>query len=220
VVTSAYNLLAFPFSSSSPLKLFFIQTIDLDNGTNTVSLSGLPDYLLNPIILSIPSTEDHGVLCTSEGRRSGLGTCEWEGLSPSILPNQTQDWLSFEANLVAPGTALIKVKGQNTRTCRIYFDKPVKSIRLENSTGEVQSLYPFPKDGIKQLELFSRTWNKEFVVTANWVGEQNLTGKVGCGWAEGTGMAALDEVRGFLPTWAIVTKQDDALVEAVKSFSV
>jgi len=209
----------FPFSPSAPLKVFFIQNVNLDDGSNKVSLTGLYPYLWTDMVGAIPSTDDKGFLCMSSRVRDGLASCEWAGLSPKILPNASEEWLKYSTTLVAPGTALIKLRGQNTRACRIYFDQPVNSIRLENTTGEVQSLYPFPKNGITQLELFSRTWDKEFVVTANWVGDQNLTGKVACGWAEG-GMPALDEVKGFLPNWATVTKQDDALVEALKSFSV
>ncbi|KIJ55609.1 hypothetical protein M422DRAFT_151554 [Sphaerobolus stellatus SS14] len=220
VITGAYNLLAFPFSHNSPLKVFFKQTINLDDGTNAVSLTGVSGYINNRILPNLPSTVDQTPNCSASNIRLGLMTCEWEGLAPSILPDNSKDYISFNASLAAPGTALIKLQGRNTRGCRIYFDRPVSTVRLENSTGAVQKLYPFPQDGINLLKLWSREWDKEFVVTANWIGGQNLTGKVACGWAEGGGMSALDEVSGFLPAWAIVSKFDDALVEAIHTFSV
>jgi len=220
VGTSLYNLVAFPFSTASPLKVFFYQTVDLDKGTNAVNLTGL-GYLDTHIIPELPSTWNQKIKCSDSESRVGLRTCQWAGLSPAVVPNTT-DWLAVNASLVGPGSALIRLKGKNTRSCRIYFEGPVTSIRVENSTGEVQSDYPLPVDGITQLRLWSRTWDREFVVTAGWQGKKSLQGRVACGWAESLEgrIPAFSEVVGFLPQWAHVTKADDALVEATRKFSV
>jgi hypothetical protein len=150
-----------------------------------------------------------------------LRTCQWAGLAPAVVSSKS-DWLTFNASLAAPGTALISLKGRNTRSCRIYFDHPVTSIRVQNSTGEVQSDYPLPTDGLTELRLWSRTWNREFNVTAGWKGKETLGGRVSCGWAESLEgrIPAFAEVIGFLPEWAQVTKANDALVEATRKFSV
>jgi hypothetical protein len=216
------TLLAFPFSQTSPLKVFFKQDVDLDKGSNKVSLTGVPGYLNDHIMSSIPSTWNQSITCHAIGDRPGLSTCSWEGLLPSITDPEyaSEAWISFNVSLAAPGTALIKIRGQNTRACRIYFDQPISSIRVENTTGEVQPLYPFSEHGITQLRLWSREWNKEFVVTASWVGQESLMGRIGCGWAESQNVAAFNEVLGFLPSWATVSKQDDALVEATANFKV
>jgi Vacuolar membrane protease, C-terminal domain len=219
--TGIYNLVAFPFSTTSPLKVFFYQSVDLETGANAVNVTGLAGYVDKHIIPGLPSARGQAIVCSDSTQRPGLRTCQWEGLTPAVVPNKTNDWLSSSASLSAPGTALIKVKGINTRSCKIYFDHPV-SIRVENSTGDVQNDYPFPSDGITELHLWSRTWNKEFEVSATWKGQKSLTGRVSCGWAETSEgrIPAFTEVVGFLPAWALVTKASDALVEGMRSFSV
>ena len=220
--TGIYNLVAFPFSTASPLKVFFYQSVNLDTGSNLVNLTGVSDYIDGHIVPSLPSSWGQSIICSDAVQRPGLRTCQWEGLAPAVAPNKTSDWLTFNATLAAPWTALIKVKGVNTRSCKIYFDHPVTSIRVENSTGEVQSDYLFPTKGITELRLWSRTWEKTFAVTAMWTGPDTLTGRVSCGWAEilEGRIPAYTEVLGFLPHWALVTKATDALVEGIKDFSI
>ncbi|KAF8578706.1 Zn-dependent exopeptidase [Ramaria rubella] len=220
--TGVYNLVAFPFSTASPLTVFFSQTIDLDSGTNGVNLTGLAKYVDERIIPNLPSAWNQSVQCSDNARQRGLRTCQWAGLTPAVVPDTVSDWLSFNATLIAPGTALITIKGVNTRFCKVYFDHPVTSIRVDNSTGKVQNDYPFPPEGISELRLWSRTWDRTFNVTAVWQGQKTLTGKVACGWAESLEgrIPAFAEVIGFLPDWAEVRKDSDALVEATRKFSV
>ena len=220
--TSIYNLVAFPFSTGSPLKVFFYQSINLDTGSNVVNLTGLPGYIDKHIIPSLPSAFGKSIECSDSGQRQGLRTCQWEGLTPVVVTKKASDWLSFNTSLTAPGTALIKLKGVNTRSCKVYFDEPVLSVHVEDSTGEVQSDYPFPPEGITELRLWSRTWNKEFTFTVTWKEQNPLTGRVSCGWAETfeDRIPAFTEVVGYLPDWALVTKANDALVEGMRNFTV
>ncbi|KAF8520457.1 Zn-dependent exopeptidase [Hysterangium stoloniferum] len=220
IITGIYCLVAFPFSQTSPLKVKFSQVVDLDNGSNVVNLDGLAGYMKESIVSSFPSTWNQKVNCTDVP--GSLQRCQWSGLSPSVVPHNSEDWLSFNATLAGPGAALIKIKGENTRSCRIYFDHPVNTIRIEDTSGEVQTDYPFPREGIKRLNLWSRKWGKEFVVTATWSGSQSLSGRVSCGWAEITEgrIPAFAEILAFLPNWVGATKSNDALVEAFKVFSV
>lgn len=219
--TGLYNFVAFPFSTASPLKVFFYQNIDLDTGINLVNISGVPQYIDQRIVPGLPSTWNQTVHCSDMAQRRGLRSCQWKGLAPAVVPNQS-DWLTFNASLAAPGSALISVKGRNTRACHIYFDHPVTSIHVENSTGEVQKDYPLPSKGLTELRLWSRTWDREFIVTVGWQGEETLEGRVSCGWAESLEgrIPAFAEVIGFLPAWATVTKANEALVEATRKFSV
>ena len=222
LATGIYSLVAFPFSTVSPLKVFFYQSINLDTGSNLVNLTGAPGYIDKHIIPSLPSSWGQSISCSDAVQRPGLRTCQWEGFPPAVVPNKTSDWLSFNATLAAPGMALIKIKGMNTRSCKIHFDHPVTSISVKNSTGEVQSDYPFPSEGITELRLWSRTWGKEFSVATVWEGRDTLTGRVSCGWAETLEgrIPAFTEVLGFLPDWTLVTKASDALVEGIREFSI
>lgn len=151
-------------------------------------------------------------------------------------------------------SARITVLGRNTRNCRIYFDSPadsgVKVVRyiVEGGSTGMQPGYPVDLDkGLKELRLWSRTWDRTFVVDIDWeptrIGDTTeddgtLSGKIACEWAEyESGMVdngsiwpwdgreqpkipALEEVLAFLPEWATVTKAADGLVEAWVPFSV
>ncbi|KAI5202760.1 hypothetical protein AUEXF2481DRAFT_39316 [Aureobasidium subglaciale EXF-2481] len=88
--TLIYNLVAFPFSRSSRLKVFFLQQIDLDNGNNTVALTGLSPYL-ESIVSQLPSAADNGYHCAGPDYafwafRAGLDSCSWTGAAPNVVP--------------------------------------------------------------------------------------------------------------------------------------
>jgi len=85
--------------------------------------------------------------------------------------------------------------------------------------------------GVSALLMWSRTWDREFVVEVGWDQEGGLYGQVACEWAEyesgRVGMAggggkipALEEVLSYLPLWAVVSKSGSRLVEGWTEFSV
>lgn len=102
----------------------------------------------------------------------------------------------------------------------------------------MQAGYEIGKAGLLEVRLWSRTWGRKFVVDVEWEGDSGggegmgLTGRVACEWAEyesgrvgdesgeGGKIPALEEVLGFLPMWAVVTKADDGLVEVWQEFGV
>jgi hypothetical protein len=88
--TLIYNLMAFPFSRASRLKVFFLQQIDLDHGNNTVALTGLSPYL-ESIVSQLPSASDNGYHCAGPDYkfwafRAGLDSCSWTGPAPNVVP--------------------------------------------------------------------------------------------------------------------------------------
>ncbi|KAH9949297.1 hypothetical protein B0H21DRAFT_147569 [Amylocystis lapponica] len=152
------------------------------------------------------------------------------------------DWLHVKAVRVNATRAIISLTGTNTRACRLYFDKPITSYHVHDhgagveATGQLAG-YEIPKEGATEIRLWSRTWDNEFVVEFGWEGTDDGTmdGRAACEWAEyasalaggggggGTSSAripALEEVKQFLPLWALPTKMTDGLVEAWSSFSV
>ena len=171
--------------------------------------------------------------------------CEWDsgtGMRP-VPGNNDNSTEYFDASVsrIGPSSARIKVKGRNTRSCRVYFDNQSISeyvVRSSDGVGErkgMQRGYEVGKGGIKELILWSRTWDREFVVDVKWGdGNTGLQGRIGCEWAEyesaaidhGSGgrvsgkIPAFEEVLRFLPEWAVSSKQDDGLVEVLAPFSV
>ncbi|KAF8323030.1 Zn-dependent exopeptidase [Clavulina sp. PMI_390] len=264
IASTAYNLLAFPFSPSEPLKVFFKQTIDLDKGTNRVYLEAVDKYLRHPIVDEIPSADK--VWCSDKGIRPALRSCRYSGLLPLVAGSDTPlseliTWSGKRLSKTDFNTTVVRfrVKGEATRACRIYFESPPSpSLDSDANTDFVQSTlsspssadapvaprpmafhvhgashdganqpnYPIPPTGAASIRLWSRTWNREWVVDADFgrvldKGEK-VQGRVACGWAENLDrrIPALEEVETFLPKWAAVTKADDGLVEAWYTFEI
>ena len=64
--TGAYNLLAFPFSPDSALKIFYQQTIDLNSGVNRVSIIGASSYVKNYLVPEMPSAWSQDVVASDD----------------------------------------------------------------------------------------------------------------------------------------------------------
>jgi hypothetical protein len=268
IFTVIYTWIAFPFSSATPLRVFFQQRVEIDLGLNILhsdgnsmvnethgspkmitSLTGHPLYLSNSAILSnLPSAQT--VDCDLHRTRSGLMRCEWDsGTGMRPVPGNWDGWNNdntteyFDASVsrIGPSSARLTVKGRNTRSCRVYFDnQPISEyvVRSSDGVGEKKGMqygYEVGKRGLKELILWSRTWDREFVVDVKWGDDSNgLQGRIGCEWAEyesatidhGSGgrisgkIPAFEEVLRFLPEWVVSSKQDDGLVEVLAPFSV
>ncbi|PYH97224.1 putative zinc metalloprotease [Aspergillus ellipticus CBS 707.79] len=249
--TLIYNLVAFPFSPSNRLKLFFVQEIDLSSGENTVSLSGAYPFVLDAAS-TLPSTAGQNITCIDHVVR---GTkCSWPGLAPRVVedPNTpVSDWLDYtitksstgggkgeeeEEEEGKPKSARFTLSGRNTRACKLLFDSPVSSFSVLGSASD--SRFPTSSPvGTKEIRLWSREWENEWVVDVAWTESPNagddaedkkskkgsLTGNVVCLWSDANSVGAipaLDEIKQFGPVWVAATKAADGLVEGRKSFSV
>ncbi|KAI4192295.1 MAG: hypothetical protein LQ346_004367 [Caloplaca aetnensis] len=252
VGTLIYNLLAFPFSANNRLKVYFDQKVDLDTGINTVSLTGIKDgpYIHN-IVSSLPSTAGQKISCSDSDIRKGLQTCSWPGLSPKVVPSPPPhlgippqfgyaDWLSISvvhANTTR-NEARITLFGKNSRACKLLFDAPITTFSIAGA-AEDDRFDKVPKEGSKEIRLWSRTWEKPWYVTVQWDGGHNktssyefktqqkrakgLNGKAVCLWSDANDsgvIPALEEVWKYAPTWVAVSKNSDGLVEGSKRFLI
>ncbi|KAI0919190.1 hypothetical protein AcW1_003359 [Taiwanofungus camphoratus] len=233
------------------------------------SLSGLRGYIDRFIVPEMPSSWGKDVICAEEAVvRPGLWTCKWEGgLLPEPGGNnltqgsettqivsshavRTVDWLNVKTIRLNSTRALISLKGKNTRGCRLYFEKPITYYLVHDAEQPVPSYsldaeglqlpgYEMPKEGVKELRLWSRIWDREFMVEVGWEATNApnsvvMEGRAACEWAEyasgsagGTNpgvisgrIPALEEVKAFLPLWALPTKMTDGLVETWARFSI
>ncbi|KAK7967684.1 peptidase family M28 [Apiospora aurea] len=217
--TLIYNLNAFPFSPTSRMKFFFVQRLNLDTGINQVCLAGVESSFMDDIVGSLPSTAGKEIVKQASSARSDLTEYSWNGIAPQVVPtNGTlppektySQWLSLNVTRAkGQNSASIRVSGRNTRSCRIFFDRPVDDIVVKG--------------------LWSREWTRPWDVTFSWksskgknVGEEGMVGRVVCLWNdqdERTAIPALKEIRRFAPDWSTVTKMGDGLVEGYKSFMV
>ncbi|KAH9922137.1 uncharacterized protein B0H18DRAFT_879688, partial [Fomitopsis serialis] len=136
---------------------------------------------------------------------------------------------------------MVFVKGTNTRGCRLYFDKPITYYKIHDVVDAgapgtkrdrgVPPGYEMPKEGIRDLKLWSREWERGFLVEVGWNADSEdgfmddtMGGRAACEWRNGQGQGglipALEEVKAFLPLWAQPTKTTDGLVEAWMRFSI
>lgn len=232
-----YNLLAFPFSRDARLKHYFIQTVDLDTGLNTVQLTGADGFVQN-VADELPSVAGQALNCSdaADPRRVGLQTCYWKGLAPNVVPSTEKslakggspkdyykDWVKYNVS-TSGDSALLTFSGKESKNCRIHFDTPASSVHILNTTDIIDSnSKPTRRDdrdsrGSSQVILFSRSWEKEFQVNVTWAdGEaKGKSGRVGCMWSDVNQpgvVPALDEIWRYEPVWSVVSKGNDGLVE-------
>ncbi|KAI9045754.1 M28 family metallopeptidase [Aspergillus affinis] len=229
--TLVYNLVAFPFSESNRVKLYFMQEVDLDNGSNRASLTGMPPFV-EDVAKDLPSAAGQNVSCAWLGNRS---KCAWAGLTPLVTaqhPDERQppmaDWVSFNiSRSTNDSRARFEVSGLNTRACKIVFDRPISGFHVDN--GAVDPRFPHTSStGIKEVRLWSRTWDRSWHVDIEWTDErdavdQDLSGRVVCLWSDHNQVGlipALDEIMQFAPVWVAVSKLTDGLVEGSRAFSI
>ncbi|KAN0079696.1 hypothetical protein V8E54_004910 [Elaphomyces granulatus] len=223
--TLIYNLVAFPFSSSNRLKLFFLQEVDLDTGVNRVSLTGVTPFV-NDAIKELPTAYGKDVTCELVVDRV---KCSWDGLFPHVVATSSRseapavkDWVSFNVSRVeGKSRARFEISGVNTRACRLSFDSPVSNFKVAGSA--VDKRFPnTSREGLKEIRLWSRTWENRWTVDVEWW-KGNLSGRAICLWNDENTpgvIPALDEIRQYSPEWVAVTKLSDGLVEGSRSFKI
>lgn len=236
------------------------------------SFHGAPEYLRGDVVVTLPSAQGKQVECLKSHVKPGLAACSWPSgddmipqpgsapervallnttnmTSTSLLhPDAFGSTKFFHAEVLrtSPTSARITIQGRNTRNCRLYFsNRMIVKYTIEGAMHGMQPPYVIRDPGIIELRLWSRKWDKQFVVNVEWrdyigLGE-GLKGKVACEWAEyasasasvpGQGedpaeggfrsakIPAFEEVLSFLPTWVVVSKLTDGLVEAWEYFEV
>ncbi|KAF8655629.1 hypothetical protein AX16_002983 [Volvariella volvacea WC 439] len=160
--------------------------------------------------------------------------------SSSTGPNPETVYLTTQISRRGRNTARFRLTGTNTRSCRIYFDnRPILTYYVHGGQMGMQPGYQVPPQGLSEIRLWSRTWEREFVVDVHWGAyhdgegmwdddEEGVRGRVACEWNEyesgsvghwtGGKIPALEEIFEWLPKWAVVTKATDGLVEVWAPF--
>ncbi|KAG9105920.1 hypothetical protein FRC07_009057 [Ceratobasidium sp. 392] len=220
--TGIYNLVTFPFSATNPLKVFFQQSVNLTTGENRVQLATIAPF--KSWYTHLPSARH--VECAADNTRLGLINCAWSGRTPNVtLDDQPMaEWVTFSARKIGERKATFVIRGRNTRSCRIYSDTPIISLDVRGGHSLGQSRLNSTRQ-VHEVRLWSRTWDREFIVDLTWADgreHDKYTGRVACEWAEWDRgqIPALDEVKTFSPPWVGLTRLADGLVEGMHTFEL
>ncbi|KAI5804295.1 hypothetical protein EDC01DRAFT_413160 [Geopyxis carbonaria] len=238
VGTFIYNLTAFPFSPESRLKVYFQQTVDIDTGANTVHLVGHEAYIAHIVSAHLPSAHGVKLEVKPDTARDGLTRVSWPGMAPNVIDTPgdippekfLRHWMTFNSTSTGAGSARLFVSARESRACKLVFHNPVASATIVDR--DVKQLgAPVTDGGIRELRLWSRTWEEGWTVDVEWDPKngdakehekRGVDGKVVCLWSDANDAAnripALEEARKFLPQWAVVTKLSDGLVEGERRF--
>ncbi|KFZ08927.1 hypothetical protein V501_05771, partial [Pseudogymnoascus sp. VKM F-4519 (FW-2642)] len=174
--TLIYNLTAFPFSSENRYKAYFQQTLDLDTGTNLVTISGLETFV-RKLITDIPSASGQHIECTTRPLRAGVKFCSYVGIPPQVVPGvegvppekSYKDWLSYTATRErGANRATFRVSGANTRACAIRFARPVKAVKVTGAGTDARFDAVPEEVGSGEVKLWKREWEGEWEVEVEW----------------------------------------------------
>ncbi|KAJ6525496.1 putative zinc metalloprotease [Mycena vulgaris] len=187
VFSTASSFLAFPFSQVDPLKVSFQQTVALGNISSpytqvahaTTTLVGLDGYVQNLILPKLPSTIGNDIVCSNV--MMGVARCSWNstllpapGTYNSAAASGADQWLKASVTRLGEHTARFIVGAANTRGCRLYFDnKRIKQHNVHGSEPGMLSQFSGPPEGVVELRLWSRTWDRTFTVDVECGGGQS-----------------------------------------------
>lgn len=139
-----------PFTEANPLKLRFLQTIDLSRNSkaNLVSTYGRSGSPLASILEDLPSVKESGGGVKCETVPDGMEICRYEGLLPHLVPGlkHTKDLLRVKVLQNSSSStnypfgildADFEITAKENRECRLSFKEATGSKRLSKVVKSV-----------------------------------------------------------------------------------
>ena len=205
IVLSITSALKAPFDVKAPLKLYYKQVVDFDNGTSVAHIEGLPKYMESAV--STLSLAQHERNCTRGGSIPKLNTCSFavpvdhrltkSGISTSIK--------SFDKS----SDRLLKIDTINSRICDLVLESNVTVRSINGKTIDARE---------RHMRLYRRDWDAPFelVLTKD---SKRVPGRITCLWDDRSDdkIAAFDTIQAELPEWAELTKRETGLLQFSRS---
>ncbi|KAH8652146.1 hypothetical protein BX600DRAFT_386977 [Xylariales sp. PMI_506] len=228
--TLVFNLVVFPFSSSSRYKLYFQQDIDLDSGKSLVHYVGGEQYV-RQALADLPSAMDKKVVCVAKSAaRPDHAYCTYDGsdILPLVSKKATSDWISFNSTRAAgSNTAQLTLHGEETRVCGLRFSKPLSRFQVRGGAKHDERFGRMPAEGLDNLLVYRRDWDTPWTIDVEWAAQEELSSEAidvqaFCRWndANSGAVPALDEALQYIPKWIAVTKLNNGLVEGTKAYKI
>lgn len=130
------SIIEAPFTTSAPLKLRFVQSIDLDSGaTPVVSVSGREGFI-DSVLKDLPSVKSNKEKVKCESQADGLQICSYDAQRPYLTDgtskqNEINSYLSIDvlksgaesnSSPYSPLTGEIAIKAKDNRYCSLTFN--------------------------------------------------------------------------------------------------
>lgn len=171
--TLIYNLVAFPFSVDNRFKFFFVEDIDLDKGTNRVSLLGIEEFI-RPVIASLPAASGQDIKCDVD-EKYAISSCSYDAstLPPNLVKDQQLEDL---LNVTVPkrhngSAATIVIDALDTRTCTVGTSRPIFGFTVDGASPRDPRYGSVPNSGFSSFQLWRRSWDRPWNVTIDLVGD-------------------------------------------------
>ncbi|CAX44231.1 membrane-bound mettalopeptidase, putative [Candida dubliniensis CD36] len=202
-----------PFNQENPLKLRFIQKVDLNKSQDSfVEVYGRKG-IFSDILSDMPSVKETHTKVECEALSDGLEACSYKSaLAPNVIPGKSlKDYVNVEivnsSKIESYGllSGEIIITAPENRMCTLYFTKKkVKAVVIYNKSKSVNNFKSIPdgfsrdskgnyiyKDvaGIDQLVLNKLDWNKNYHIGFDWLPNiddevNTLSVDVECYWAD------------------------------------
>jgi hypothetical protein len=170
--TFIYNLVAFPFSADNRYKVYFQQTLNVDDGKSLVKLTGLEEYV-KLLVPELPSSAGKSINRAEVEDARGLTTLEYDG--SEVLPNVVKgapfaNLMSLNISRPDPtiNKATFSVSAKSSKMCYFRFNSPISKFNVHESAGFDTRFGPLPDSSVEQLTLWSRDWDKIWTVDIEW----------------------------------------------------
>ena len=180
-----YLLLVNPFTTENPLKLYFLQTLDLsDSVSNHISVIGPQQSHLKLVLQDLPLVKVQGDKVNCESRNDGLYNCcirleLWpvfdhnvksykDYIKVEVLKNSTDatgapfGLLVGEIKIHTPKNRYCTLEFNETATGRYYRDHPVKTVIVYRSTANHTSTIDHTAAGIPEGFSIDKNGNYQF----------------------------------------------------------
>ncbi|KAH7152800.1 putative zinc metalloprotease [Dactylonectria macrodidyma] len=166
--TFIYNLLAFPFSDGHRFKFYFQQVLDLDNNTNTVTISGLERYS-REVIKALPVASGQEISCGQTPDRS-LQDCKYDAssLPPKLAEGKRIEELITFTRLENKEAKSFRfqIDALNTRVCYITTTtNSFEKFAIDGAPAIDSRFGDTISDGLTDIQLTRRNWTRPWNIT-------------------------------------------------------
>lgn len=227
LLSAILTLRAFPFTPQTPMRLTFIHTIDLTNGTTRVALVGPSGYFEQHILdrdwLALPL--ERAPACGEDAEdqfhpiNRGEAMCAWRGPHTRIWPYPPSHWAEVETRVMGDAKGVLLVRGPSyTHFTRLLLDDGVK---LEPPIADVQ----FTNMHYATAPNRTARWERLFVLT--WPADQRADqrgGEILVHWdevPEPTDVPDFNALVAAVPSWVQITGEGSRqpLVDGARRFT-